>query len=140
MFKTFFFLATFFFASLKKVVVIKGIFSLLWHSSKKVFYPEEVSPGRLKIQLLMKNLTANVLLMRLGDSSSQKVICKGNISKKNFAYEPSCPSNRSLSRFVQHISTPGWDASPSQGYRKLKIAGTHLYTFLRTNAMSPAKA
>ena len=37
-------------ASLKKVVVIKEIFSLLWHSSKKVCYPKEVSLGGVRIQ------------------------------------------------------------------------------------------
>ena len=41
--------------------------------------------------------------------------------KKRFAYEPSGPSGRSLSRFpykaTRKISTPpGWDANPSQGY------------------------
>ena len=42
-------------------------------------------------------------------------------SKGKSAYEPNGPAGRSLSSFLLHeatrnISTPGWDAIPSQGY------------------------
>ena len=47
------------------------------------------------------------------------------------------PNGRSLSRFPQHdaclevlLLPSGRDASPSQGYPQLYVAGTHLFTHL----------
>ncbi|KAL9972503.1 hypothetical protein ACROYT_G018819 [Oculina patagonica] len=78
------------------------------------------------------------------------------------AFEPSDPSDRSLSHFQEHEATrsistpplPGWDASPSQGYPPpgIKSAGTHLLTWVERgtmrvkclaqehNSMTPARA
>ena len=68
------------------------------------------------------------------------------------AYEPSGPSGRSLSRFLQHEATRSISTSPSQVTPSIKFAGNHLYTWVKRgtvrvkclahehNAMSPARS
>ena len=39
------------------------------------------------------------------------------------------PGFRSMKRLGVFLLQPGWDASPSQGYPRIKFASTHLYTW-----------
>ena len=62
------------------------------------------------------------------------------------------PGFCSMKRLRVFLLSPGWDASSSQGYPSIKVAGTHLYTWVERdtvrvkslaqehNTMSPARA
>jgi len=62
------------------------------------------------------------------------------------------PGFCSMKRLGIFLLSPGWDASPSQGYPSIKFASTHLYTWVdratvrvkclahEHNAMFPARS